>query len=266
MLARQRHGCETEEKAIPEGSSAPVYETVARDLKQAIVRGEYPVGSRLPTETELCEKLGVSRYALREAMELLRREKLIQTRRRAGTFVLPPESPASNFHHALSIDDILAFSVRWQFTVSTMAFTALDAELAAWAEVSADEQWLTVSGIAHAQNSRVPENWATYHIRGEFAAIGRIFSSHTGRILPLIENMFGERIMTMTQQITADLVPAKLAAPLEVAKGSPAIVVRSLYHAEHGKLALITTEVYPAARFKYVKTLHRDLGRGTSPL
>lgn len=191
-------------------------------------------------------------------MRLLREEKLIQTRRKAGTFVMPPQSNASNFHHALSIDDLLAFSVRWQFSVVATTFEPLPADLAGWAEVAREENWLSVAGIARAQGSPVPENWATYYINGEFAAIGRIFSEHTGRILPLIENMFGERIMTMVQQITAGLVPAEVASLLEVEKGSPAIMVRSIYRTEREKVALITTETYPAARFQYVKTLRRD--------
>lgn len=242
--------------SISDVKQPPVYQTIARQLKDAILRGDYPVGSRLPTENQLCESLGVSRYALREAMGLLRREKLIETRRKAGTFVLAPQPAASNFQHALSIDDILAFSVRWQFTVSTMTFAPLDPELAGWVGVPESEKWLAVAGVAQAHGSDTPENWVTYYINGEFAAIGRIFSTHAGRILPLIENMFGERIMTMTQQITADLMPAKLAAELKAPKNSPTIVVRSVYRTSE-KVALITTETYPATRFHYVKTLHR---------
>lgn len=249
---------EAKETAISDERHAPLYENVARELKQAMIRGEYPVGSRLPTEGQLCESMGVSRYTLREAMRLLRQERLIETRRKAGTFVMAPQSSASNFHHALSIDDLLAFSTRWQFSVVTTKFAPLGEDLANWAEVPPNGEWLTVAGIARAQGSTVPENWATYYINSEFAAIGRIFSDHAGRILPLIENMFGEWIMTMVQQITAGLVPADLAPFLEIEKGSPAIMVRSIYRAERDKVALITTETYPASRFHYVKTLRRD--------
>lgn len=194
-------------------------------------------------------------------MRLLQQEKLVQTRRKAGTFVMPPQASESNFHHALSIDDLLAFSVRWQFDIATTTFAPLDADLAQWANVDEQGEWLAVSGIARAKGASTPENWVTYYINGEFAAIGRVFSEHAGRILPLIENMFGERIVTMVQQITAGLIPAELAAPLEVEKNSPAIMVLSLYIAEEGKVALITTETYPASRFRYVKTLHRDIER-----
>lgn len=199
----------------------------------------------------------MSRYTLREAMRLLREEKLIETRRKAGTFVMPPRPNESNFHHALSIDDLLAFSSRWQFSTVSTAFAPLPKELAKWAEVREYGDWLAVAGVAQAQGSSVPENFATYYINSEFAAIGRIFSEHAGRILPLIESMFGERIVEMVQQITAGLIPSRLASFLQVAKGSPAIMVRSLYRTESEKVALITTEFYPASRFHYVKTLRR---------
>lgn len=243
--------------AISDDKARPKYENVARELKRAIISGDYPVGSRLPTEGQLCGTLGVSRYTLREAMRLLREEKLIETRRKAGTFVMPPQPNASNFHHALSIDDLLAFSARWQFSTVSTVFAPLPKDLAQWAEVSEDGDWLTVAGVAQAQGSSIPENFATYYINSEFAAIGRIFSEHAGRILPLIESMFGEQIVVMVQQITAGLVPSKLVSFLQVEKGSPVIMVRSLYRAESDKVALITTEIYPASRFHYVKTLRR---------
>ena len=46
-------------------------------------------GSRLPTEQELCRSFGVSRTTLRQAMAKLRQERLIASRRGAGTYILP---------------------------------------------------------------------------------------------------------------------------------------------------------------------------------
>ena len=50
----------------------PRYLQVARELRQDIVDGVYPVGSQLPTEHELCERFSVSRYTIREALRRLR--------------------------------------------------------------------------------------------------------------------------------------------------------------------------------------------------
>ena len=45
-----------------------LYRQIADQLRQLIDDGEYPVGSRLPTERELAEQLGVSRPTVREAL------------------------------------------------------------------------------------------------------------------------------------------------------------------------------------------------------
>ena len=43
--------------------STPLFQQLAETLRAAIDAGEYPPGSRLPTENELCERYSVSRGA-----------------------------------------------------------------------------------------------------------------------------------------------------------------------------------------------------------
>ena len=44
---------------------------LSRLLTEAIADGSYPVGALLPTEFELCEAHGLSRYAVRKALDEL---------------------------------------------------------------------------------------------------------------------------------------------------------------------------------------------------
>src|ERR1700761_3688480 len=68
----------------------PLYRQVVPALKEEIVSGVYPVGSRLPSEEELCERFSVSRYTVREALRRLRGGHLVTSRQGAGTVVVPP--------------------------------------------------------------------------------------------------------------------------------------------------------------------------------
>lgn len=61
-------------------------------LKEMIVSGEYPPGSKLPSEQQLAEKLQISRVTLRTALEILRRENLIEKIGRSGNYVTEAES------------------------------------------------------------------------------------------------------------------------------------------------------------------------------
>lgn len=61
-------------------------------LGRKIVDGTYPPEETLPIEPELAEALGVGRTALREAIKVLSGKNLLDTGRRSGTKVLPPEN------------------------------------------------------------------------------------------------------------------------------------------------------------------------------
>lgn len=60
-------------------------------LGLAIVRGELPQGELLPSEFKLCEMLGVSRTAMREAIRGLVAKGLVESRSKIGTRVRPAE-------------------------------------------------------------------------------------------------------------------------------------------------------------------------------
>ena len=60
---------------------------VADALGGAIVRGEHPAGSVLPSELDLCDQFGVSRTGVREALKMLGAKGLIAPRRRVGGIV-----------------------------------------------------------------------------------------------------------------------------------------------------------------------------------
>lgn len=62
-------------------------EVVHSELKQLIVSGEWPVGSRLPNETNLCEQYNVSRITLREAVQGLVQDGYVVRRQGSGTYV-----------------------------------------------------------------------------------------------------------------------------------------------------------------------------------
>jgi GntR family galactonate operon transcriptional repressor len=61
----------------------------ARELTGAIVRGDYPPESHIPTETELSEQFGVSRTVVREGMRVLADKGLVRIERGRGTIVEP---------------------------------------------------------------------------------------------------------------------------------------------------------------------------------
>lgn len=62
---------------------------IADAIREAILRGDLLVGARLPSETELADRFGVSRPTVREGLKRLAAQNLIRTRRgpTGGSFV-----------------------------------------------------------------------------------------------------------------------------------------------------------------------------------
>jgi DNA-binding FadR family transcriptional regulator len=66
-----------------------LYNKVAHDLGQRIVRGDYKPGALLPNEAECGQIYKVSRTAVREAVKMLSAKGLIQSRPKIGSRVEP---------------------------------------------------------------------------------------------------------------------------------------------------------------------------------
>lgn len=69
-------------------SAVKIPELVVGDLARDITQGVYAPGNRLPTEGELCDRFGVSRTSVREAIRVLCSKGMIVTRPRIGARVL----------------------------------------------------------------------------------------------------------------------------------------------------------------------------------
>jgi GntR family transcriptional regulator len=65
----------------------PAYLRIAADLRAQIVSGELPAGARLPTETALMARYGVSRTVAKQAILVLKGEGRVEGRQGSGVYV-----------------------------------------------------------------------------------------------------------------------------------------------------------------------------------
>lgn len=103
----------TEESSVPAGLFEPIpaartSAAIVTRLRAMIRSGDLPLGSRLPSERELCEQFGVSRLSLREALRVLETSGLIKIRLGAhgGAFVTAPTTDSAG----QGITDLLSTS------------------------------------------------------------------------------------------------------------------------------------------------------------
>jgi GntR family transcriptional regulator len=78
--------------ALNPASPLPLYQQLADLLLERIRLGEYPAGSRIPSEPELAKSFRIGRPTVRQATALLVRRQCLERRRGSGTYVKePPE-------------------------------------------------------------------------------------------------------------------------------------------------------------------------------
>jgi len=237
-----------------------LYLQVARILKKEIVGGVYPVGSQLPTEDDLCERFSVSRYTVREALRRLREDSLVSSRQGAGTVVVPRRSSDSYVQDVMSINDLLLFATGARFSIEATELVSIDEKLASRTGLATGEEWLAVRGFRQTEGAKFPVCWTEYYINRDFAAVGRLLQRHTGPIFPLIEDLFGQSIEEVHQEIAAVLISPALAQGLKVEAGTAALEVRRTYRTSDGGVAQVTVNTHPASRFRHSMTMRRVRG------
>lgn len=89
--------------ARPRGARAPARKSltarVIEDLRAEILGGQLTPGDKLPTESALIDRFGVSRTVIREAVAELRADRLVESRHGVGVFVLDRPEPATAAIH-----------------------------------------------------------------------------------------------------------------------------------------------------------------------
>ncbi|TYC06517.1 FadR family transcriptional regulator [Micromonospora sp. WP24] len=102
-----------------------IRETIAQ-LRERILAGEWPVGSRIPTEPQLVAALGVGRNTVREAVRALQHAGVLECRQGSGTYVVSTDELAPVVARQLTGDRVTeVIEVRRAFEVEAARLAAL---------------------------------------------------------------------------------------------------------------------------------------------
>ncbi|MGK5737448.1 FadR/GntR family transcriptional regulator [Micromonospora sp. URMC 103] len=102
-----------------------IRETIAQ-LRERILAGEWPVGSRIPTEPQLVAALGVGRNTVREAVRALQHSGVLECRQGSGTYVVSTDELAPVVARRISDDRMTeVIEVRRAFEVEAARLAAL---------------------------------------------------------------------------------------------------------------------------------------------
>jgi len=236
-------------------ASAPRYQHVAAELQALIARGDFPVGALLPPEPQLCERFGVSRHTLREAVRILCEMGLLVRQQGVGTRVQLVE-PERRFVATLgSLGELLHYTQETRLRYLGSRWVNVKAPLSDWLGCPVGERWLELDTCRYPLDETVPIVHMKVYVRPECEGIREELQNGDGGswIYGLIEKHGGEAIVEARQTVGAVAMPKDSARVLQVQPGEPGLRVRRQYTGRDRVLS-ISVNTYPIDRFEFETT------------
>ena len=280
MRGKLRAPARTATRAIADSVQQPLYLRVAAELKSAITAGRYPVGARLPTEAELCEQFGISRFTAREAVRVLSAAGLITRRQRIGTVVAALPQDARFQHDAATVRDLFKYALDTKLEFLSIGKRALPAMQAKEFGAKAGAQWIYATGIRAQAHAVAGATGAVHRTTGRLKparntpsarpiCITRLFLNPVlkgiesrlrackGAVYALIESEYRVSIQRVEQELHGVALSAEDAASLGASPGAPALRIVRRYYGERGELLEVADNIHPADRFSYRMVLRK---------
>ncbi|WP_214110848.1 FadR/GntR family transcriptional regulator [Acrocarpospora catenulata] len=182
---------------------------IVDQVKALLRQGRLKPGDRLPSERELCERFGVSRVTVREALRVLEAGGLIEIRvgARGGAFVTSPTSEqiGEGLADLITLSPLTATEVTEARQVFELGIVPLVVERATTEDIAALRDMVRAHQTALDRGEYAMSMSADFHVR--VAAC-----THNPAIEMLVQSFHGPLLMS--------LLEAQVVAPLMGYRGS----------------------------------------------
>lgn len=230
---------------------APRYVQLADVLSREIREGQYPVGSLLPPEPQLCQRFEVSRHTVREAVRLLCDQGLVSRQQGVGTRVLAAQHEKRYVASLSSLGDLMAYAQQTHFKCLDWRWTEADAALARLLRCEVKERWLELQAYRYPAEGGEPIVYMRIFVRPQCDGIQHALEDGDAWVYGLIEKFGGESIRGAEQVVGAIEMPEEGARVLGVKPGSPGLFVRRYYLGAENRLLSVSLNFYPVDRFEF---------------
>lgn len=202
------HRAQAKGDLLSKVSSGRISEVIVDQIRLLIRQGQLTAGDRLPPERELCERFGVSRVTVREALRVLEANGLVEIRvgARGGTYVTAPSSRlvGEGIADLITLATLSAVEVTEARLVFELGIVPLVCERATETDTAALYEVCDRSHAALEGDDFPLELSAEWHAR--YAQ-----SAHNRAITMLVESLHGPLLMSLER--------ARDAAPLHGRRG-----------------------------------------------
>lgn len=235
----------------------PLYQEIADTLLDEIRSGRTAVGAMMPTEMDLCQRFGVSRHTVREAMRQLDDMGLVTRQAGLGTIVRATQARGSFTQSIASLDQLLQYPPGTTLHVASSEPVRADRALAQRLGGKPGEDWVRISGVRSVDKGQTPLCWTDVYVVPEYAGVAGEIGKEPIPVHRLIEKLFGEHVTRVKLDLFAAGVPQAVAGALNVAPEAPALVVARRYTGRRKRVFEVSISIHPQDRFTYSAELRR---------
>ena len=237
----------------------PAYQTLREELRDDIAAGRYSDGSRLPTESELVERHGLSRQTVRRAFQDLVAEGVVYRVPGRGTYA--SEAGQRYLRQLGSIEDLMSLSDDTTMEVLTGLRRRVDLHAASRLRLDDDVVYSVVFRRLH---DGVPFVMTTVHLVP--AVAHAVLSSPelqdgavgTQTVIGILEPHLIEPIAEAAQSITVAPADGAVSEAVSCEPGHPMLRVDRLYSdVSHRPVELSVSHFLPE-QYTYRVTLRRS--------
>ncbi|MCG7407227.1 GntR family transcriptional regulator [Paenibacillus sp. ACRRX] len=200
-----------------------LYVKVKEQILKHIHSGVYPVGSKIPTEVEMCRMYKVSRTTIRTALQDLERDRLLERTQGRGTFVKKHElqmKPTRSF-----ADDVLAYGKRPSSKVVKTAVVPATAPLDELLGIPLNSAVHQVLRVRYADDE--PVLYEQCHIPWNHAP-GLASELTDGSLYELLQCKYNLHVRTSTEKLKPVLADNTASRLLGIEEGTPCLQVVTL--------------------------------------
>jgi GntR family transcriptional regulator len=232
----------------------PRYHRIAQALREEIRGGDLLAGTRLPNQRHLARRFGVTLMTLRQGLEVLEREQLIERRHGLGTFVAVPPIDYDIMQFRRFAGDLSAHGEHVATRLLDSRFTAADRRIASALAISPRARVLEIKRLRvvggrplSLQRSLLPARIGEEVVRADLA------------ITPLheiLECKLGLAIARARETVSAVRLGHREARELGCGTGVPAFESQRVSYDALGEPVVFDHVFIPGDRFRITRELN----------
>ena len=241
-------------------SRIPLYYQLENVLREKITSGAFESGEQMPTESDLIKQYGVSRITVRQALQSLTDEGLIERQQGRGTFISNRKSRKKRFsgtiHLTGSLDELIAMGMETPVKVLEMNRVEADQHEAELLEIKVGTPLYRLKRLR--LNDGKPFGLIINYLPDDIGSALTMAELSSGALLHTMETKLGLNLDNAMQEIHAELADPYVAKLLDVRVGTALLSIeRTVYTNENRPVEFVHT-LYRSDLYGYSVKLVRD--------